>query len=306
MLERPLVPLDGSTIGEQAMTWAAVLARSLDQPIVLFSAVDDLGRAEDPESAAAVRDTPFPAPTEKRIAEAREYLAAHRQRLVDEGVETVIDVVVGDPRTEIIAAAVAHRAGLIVMTTRPRPGRYRWFRGGVVDRVLRTSPVPVLVVPSNDSGADPSPAVRHLILPLDGTSEVETAVPVAMHLARILGIPLTVVRALDVLGLSARGVEPKVVTTLEESAREYLAGIGTRMGASNTTPVTSLSLSSPLEAIEAIASSTPGSLIVMSSHGRSALSRALRGGLTNQVIRDSLHPVMVVPPRSRVPPHPFD
>lgn len=53
----------------------------------------------------------------------------------------------GDAWTEIIAAADEIGADLIVMGTHGYRGVSRFFLGSVADKVVRSSPIPVLIVP---------------------------------------------------------------------------------------------------------------------------------------------------------------
>lgn len=54
---------------------------------------------------------------------------------------------VGDPRREIVDATVAARADLVVVGTHGRHGVAHAVLGSVAEKVVRSSPVPVLVVP---------------------------------------------------------------------------------------------------------------------------------------------------------------
>lgn len=59
----------------------------------------------------------------------------------------------GDPRETILAQAAVLKADLIVMGTHGRRGLARALLGSVTQAVVRTSPVPVLVVP-NEHGPE--------------------------------------------------------------------------------------------------------------------------------------------------------
>lgn len=53
----------------------------------------------------------------------------------------------GDPRDVILDHARALPADLIVMSTHSRSGLERWVLGSVAERVVRSAPCPVLVIP---------------------------------------------------------------------------------------------------------------------------------------------------------------
>ena len=65
-----------------------------------------------------------------------------------------VDVEVEEARAvddAIVERAVTLAADLIVMGTHGRAGMQRWFAGSVAERVLRTAPCPVMVVPPRDT-----------------------------------------------------------------------------------------------------------------------------------------------------------
>jgi len=108
-----LVPLDGSDLAEQALPYARELAEPGCQLILLEVGEDedDLGVLERHAGSCASLET-----------------------------------AVGDPAEQILRVARDLQAGLIVMTTHGRGALGRWVFGSVADQVMRTSPVPVLVV----------------------------------------------------------------------------------------------------------------------------------------------------------------
>lgn len=69
-----------------------------------------------------------------------------RQRAVAEGVHAEPLALEGIAADLIVAAAVSHHAGLIVMGTAGRTGVSRFLLGSVAERVVRTAECPVLTV----------------------------------------------------------------------------------------------------------------------------------------------------------------
>jgi CBS domain-containing protein len=83
--------------------------------------------------------------TQGLVDRAEEYL---RQRAgsIENGLTIVTEARVGTPVDEILAAADAHYAGLIVMSTHGRTGPARWVLGSVADQIVRRFDGPVLLV----------------------------------------------------------------------------------------------------------------------------------------------------------------
>ncbi len=67
--------------------------------------------------------------------------------LSKEGIAAQTVIVSGRPVDEILSYASKNQVDLIIMSTHGRAGISRWVFGSVVERVLRHSAVPVLIVP---------------------------------------------------------------------------------------------------------------------------------------------------------------
>ena len=155
MYERIAVALDGSEIAETALTHVAELAERLDAEVVLIRvvhAVTELG-GEPPELPSAAVITPEAVATvrvQEETAEAEAYLAEISTGLNRKGVHSISVLRAGPVARGIIAAAVEHGCDLIAITEYGAGGahtrRDRNVFGGVADEVLRTSPLPVLIV----------------------------------------------------------------------------------------------------------------------------------------------------------------
>jgi len=81
---------------------------------------------------------------ERRVKESD--CAAAAQRLRDAGLDAEPEVRVGDPAHEIIAAARARQAGVIIVGTRGQTGLRRLLLGSVARNVLLHAPCSVMVV----------------------------------------------------------------------------------------------------------------------------------------------------------------
>ena len=65
---------------------------------------------------------------------------------VPEGVEATLEVRIGRPAEQIVAAATESKCDLIVMSTRGESGIDRLLIGSVADRVARLAPCPVFLM----------------------------------------------------------------------------------------------------------------------------------------------------------------
>lgn len=139
MYDRILVPTDGSREGERAVEYAIDLAREHGATIRAIYVVNPASYGGLPmETAwdginAALRDEGQEAVD--RVIE-----------LADDDVTVETAVLEGSPSRVIVDEAQPDRCDLVVMGTHGRGGIDRLLLGSVTERVVRSSPVPVLTV----------------------------------------------------------------------------------------------------------------------------------------------------------------
>jgi nucleotide-binding universal stress UspA family protein len=158
MYERMLVPLDGSEAAEAILPFAEQVAGPLDAEVVLLRVIEPPSPVELVASAGVVAPDTFTV----RDVEAKTYLSEIQCRLSKKGLRVRTRVALGGPPAqEILAAAKATSADLIAMATRGRSGLGRALFGSVAESVLRTSPVPVLLIRMTaKSDAAPEPGTQ--------------------------------------------------------------------------------------------------------------------------------------------------
>lgn len=124
-------------------------------------------------------------------------------------------------------------------------------------------------------------AIGSVVVPLDGSELAEEALPYGNSIASRLGIELLLVQVItnDAPGGSA------------ESAREYLTQAAATLG---DTVRTSLRMGDVAEQIIEAADEATEALIVMTTRGRSGISRWLYGSIADRVVREAECPVLLV------------
>ena len=143
---------------------------------------------------------------------------------------------------------------------------------------------------------------RSILVPLDGTRFAEAALPVAARLARSSRARLRLLLAHQptaaLVGLGEiTAADPGIDQALQAEERVYLSSTVARFGPSGDGPVTTNQIDGPAgEAICSEASLVGADLIVMATHGRSALGRLWLGSVSNHVIRHSGLPVLLIHP----------
>jgi len=144
-LNKILVPLDGSTLAEDALPAACDFADRDGATISLLRAAEAMTRPGGDTVDAQVM----------AVREAEEYLASVVRRLEDKGVRRVeTHVWYGPPAAAIVEAATVQKADLIVMSTHGRSGLGRLVLGSVAESVLRGTTVPILIVRAGHAPVD--------------------------------------------------------------------------------------------------------------------------------------------------------
>jgi len=143
---RMLVPLDGRLASETALPPAVEFARKSGGTLYLLRvlATAEAGAGASVRQRAAVQ-------------KAERYLAATRRRLAsDNGVAASTAVWSGSPAAAIVKAADLIDADMIIMAAGGDTGPPRTIVGSVVERVLRGTKRPVLVVTPAETVVDTS------------------------------------------------------------------------------------------------------------------------------------------------------
>jgi len=144
MYKRILVPLDGSELSESIMAHVKAIAEGCGaSEVVLLRVLEPLSS----QVAAQTGDILTQNIEEIAKADAADYLSTVAGGLKQEIAGLQTTVLWGKPADEILDYVGNKQVDIIIMSTHGRSGVSRWVFGSVADRVIRHSPVPVLVVP---------------------------------------------------------------------------------------------------------------------------------------------------------------
>ncbi|MFZ5587457.1 MAG: universal stress protein [Thermodesulfobacteriota bacterium] len=143
--KRIMFPVDFSEASEMVFPHALTLARKNDATLHLFHVVRDLakiGLFYVPGLELSALKLDMAAGADKKM---EEYV--QRQAGDFKDVRTSVDIVtIGDEAEEIVKFAKENDMDLVVMPTHGRKGLAHAFLGSVTERVIRNSPIPVMVV----------------------------------------------------------------------------------------------------------------------------------------------------------------
>lgn len=146
MFHRILVPVDFSETSNRALDAAVKLAQQLRSEMVLLhvGSVPDYPLASIPPEVGTVPRVMLEM-YERLAAQQREALENLARDRVPADISHRLRVREGFPPEEILAEAAAEGCDLIVLGTHGRTGVSRVLMGSVAERVVRGSPVPVMV-----------------------------------------------------------------------------------------------------------------------------------------------------------------
>ncbi|MDZ7689284.1 MAG: universal stress protein [Halobacteriales archaeon] len=147
--ESILIPTDGSEGARDAAETGFGLAEELNAEVHVVSVVD----------TELVNTTTYTGTSPKNEARIEERAREHVDTLADEaekrGLTVTRSTPKGVPASRIVGYAEDEDIDLIVMGTAGRGGFRRALIGSVADKVVRTSPVPVVTVrPDRSDGSD--------------------------------------------------------------------------------------------------------------------------------------------------------
>jgi len=146
ILNRALVPLDGSKESETIIPYVEELTSKLKAEVVLLHIV---ARTYHVYYGGVGEGAKIPYTDEEMEplkASAEDYLKKVADGLKDKGIATKTEVRVGAAAEEIIKLADEIGADLVAMSTHGRSGVSRWAYGSVADKTLQGGNTPLLLV----------------------------------------------------------------------------------------------------------------------------------------------------------------
>ena len=290
MYERILVPLDGSRAAEIVLPYVEEIAAKLGAEIILVSVS---------ESTAAETDHLYRLYLE-RIAE------QVQRELEDWGAKEEAkvrgEVLLGKPASEILQYADEGNVGLIAMASRGRSSRGPWLLGNIAAKVLRATGKPVLLIraPADNAALQKRRLVKKILVPLDGSSVGEEAIPYAEALAQALGAELVLLQVLKPEVLAGEAAMYASALYQEEKERKmaaamaYLDSVGKAFKEKGLSISIMVESGAPADKIIDYSEVNAIDLIAMSTHGRSGIGRWVFGSVTDKVLHAGDTPLLTI------------
>lgn len=300
MIEKILVPLDGSEQSETILPYVTKVAAGLGAPVVLLSVLD--------RGSLGVGPSYFSRLYERAESGARERLEAAAGLLTEAGFAVEEAVVSGKSAEEIVRAADRHKCSLIMMSTHGRNAVARGILGSVTDAVVHSAHMPVLTMtPERASyyhGEDST--LTSVLVALDGSELAETVLPYVIDLASRLSLEILAVRVVPPVHAFWMDHLPEELAEEQEraqtEAREYLERTASRLSGHGLSVQWRVLAGHPAAAIVELARQMPHDIVAVATHGRSGIARLAMGSVSEAIIRGTGDPVLVVRPPGKPEP----
>ncbi len=293
MFKNLLVPLDGSSLAEAVLPDAFAMADRLQARLTLLHIVEThapttihgehhLGSTQEAEAYLRVLSQRWPASSER--------VAWHVHGEQEHGVAKMI-----------VDQAAELSADLIVLSTHGRSGLRDKLLGSIAQQVVHEGRVPVLLIRPQQEAAPCPHVIQNILLPLDGESVHETAVPVALDIARAYGATihlLSVVPTMETLsgqesvpGVVLPNAMRAVLDFAEQGGAEYLQRVRSSIKVASTAEV---ARGDPAKSIVSVAQKVHADLIVMATHGRMGLGAFWSASVAPRVLNEFMGPLLLL------------
>lgn len=280
-----LVASDLQASSRPIVQFAAGLAHAAEAPLVLLHVVESKAvehiRRRDRESHLS-----------KRRADSEQALKLQASDVTKPGRPVIADLVVNRPAHEAILERVEDTgAGIVIVGSGAREGRGSRL-SSTADRLLRSSPVPCLIV--RGQGEFP---VTKAAAATDFSSRARGAIRAAARWLDPLGEGRMHLDLLHATYRSYLNVDPSLKVFLEKNLDKEVNRLGGGSGAARTG--TRLCVGShPVDGLIRAAKQERYQLLVTGTHGHGRVRRALVGSVAMGLAQSAPCPVLVIPPRA--------
>jgi len=145
MYQHVMVPLDGSELAECVLPHVEAVATGCNvAKVTLVRVVPPLKLYGGAESHISLEERRRLETDSMQVATS--YLNERAQQLENRGVQVESEVLFGNVLDQLVDFVAKNEVDLIVLATHGRSGVSRLFLGSIADRLLRSAPVPILMI----------------------------------------------------------------------------------------------------------------------------------------------------------------
>lgn len=142
VFKKILAPLDGSSIGEAALSYVKTIVKALNCEVILLRVVEIVQRVH---TVGGLDHFVYSEQQIERMEdEALKYLEKARQQFDKGNVKIILRT--GDPAQEIIRLSTEENVNVVAMSSHGKSGIMRWVMGSVSSKILQAGEAPLLLV----------------------------------------------------------------------------------------------------------------------------------------------------------------
>jgi nucleotide-binding universal stress UspA family protein len=284
--KRILCPVDFSPASLRAFDLAVQVASYNQAHIHVLHVI--------PRIVASLMDIPI-ATTRWTVAEeekSKRELPKLKDRAAQHGISTTTEIRIGDIDVQILKAMKDSRADLLAMGTHGRRGFERWALGSMAEKMLRYSPIPLLLTAAGSRRG----AMRRILVACDFSEGNQDAIGHAANLAGKADASITMLHVIqDPSGAVDWNAFPEQTAAIKHRLQNLLPSRSRVSGEAR------VGRGQPYRVLlKAIKDSKP-SLVVLNTHGHGFLERTLVGSTAERVVRGAagISPILLIPPRPK-------
>lgn len=288
MFRKILVPLDTSKMAEEALPAAVELAKAFNSEVNIIN-VCDPHKLDEASSCQLYLD--------KEIENLKTELTAHGNQVKSE-------LISGSPDRKILEYVQNEAIDLIFMSSHGRSGVVLWPMGSTVDKVLRRTRVPLIMVKVKKAQGETAQGglFKRILVALDGSDLGSEIISYIKEIGDKFSSEIILLHVIDtdrrVHNLGRVDNIPFLhdeLDSLREKAQEYLESEKLKFTGTHAAITAVVRMGNVAEQIIQHSKENSCSLIALSGHGHTGLEAWFIGSVTNKVLHASTKSIMVVP-----------
>lgn len=293
MIEKILVPLDGSELSELALQYAEELGWALGAELHLLSLCE---LAE--KGYLHMCELYLDGIVEKSRKNIRDYEPQGSREI-----KIKAATLEGNPAAEILRYAEGNAIDLVILTSHGRSGHTGWSMGSTANKIVPHARQPVLLVRASTSFPHPprKEVFGRILVPLDGSEIGEAALPYVREITEKLPAEVTLLHVVPTGqyvrtfgGLRYFLFPEQQVEKSKVEAAGYLQAAGAKAKGEKATVKAMVVTGDPAQEIIRLSRVSDTRLVAMPTHGHSGIERWTLGSVAFRVIQHGDRPLLVV------------
>jgi nucleotide-binding universal stress UspA family protein len=289
-IQTVVCPVDFFPASEAALSYAISIARNYDAGLHLLHVIPPVSSVFGSEKHTGEL-------VKKTDEDSQVRLGAMAQTAKASGVEASFEVRFGEIDQEILNGIAEQDADLIVVGTHGRRGFQHWLMGSVCERLLRRVSTPILTVshPKKTDGG----RIERILVATDLSDSSSEVAAWASSIAQKFESDITLLHVTDfVMGGVPHLYRDSLLQGINAEMKQLLPpDVAEKLKIKVETRV---EFGIPFRVVLTLAEQEKFDLIVLGTHGKSALERTLLGSTAERVLRGASCPILAIPPIPQV------